>query len=121
MRSPNTLVYIVSLLISIIALDAFAIDFLKPKKELIIISASWCGPCQIVKKELENKNSLLREATKNYKIRKYDFDIDKEVIKQYNVNRIPTFIIVHKEKEQSRMIGINNGVSDLIAFLLDNE
>jgi thiol-disulfide isomerase/thioredoxin len=121
MRSPNTLVYIISLLISIIALDGFAIDFLKPRKELIIVSASWCGPCQVVKKELENKNSLLREAAKHYNIKKYDFDVDKQVVKKYNVNKIPTFIIVNKDKEQARMVGIKQGIGDLVVFLLENE
>jgi len=104
------------------ALDAFSIDFLQRKKELLIFSASWCSPCQVLHKELNNKNSLLNNAIKKYKVKKYDFDIDKNAVKQYNITSIPTFVILSNNKsEESRMIGLRGGINDLIVYVLNNE
>lgn len=129
MRSTNKLVYVCSFLISCIALNGFAIDFLSSKKtsdfssnqkELIIFSATWCPPCKKVKKELANSNSELSKVVSNFETTKYDYDLDRNEFNRYNVSRVPTFVVTDKDG-QRRMVGIGRGIKDLIKFLKQNE
>ena len=129
MRSTNKLVYMCSFLISCIALNGFAIDFLSSKKtvdfrssqkELIIFSATWCPPCKVVKKELADSNSELSKVVSTFDTTKYDYDLDRNEFNRYNVSRVPTFVVSDKNG-QRRMVGIGRGIKDLIKFLKQNE
>ena len=130
MRSPNKFVYVCSFLISCIALNGFAIDFLSSKttidskstdrKELLIFSATWCPPCKLVKAELSKSNSELSKVVSGFDVKKYDYDLDKREFNRYNVSRVPTFIVRNNE-DQNRMVGIGRGIRDLINFLKKHE
>ena len=129
MRSTNKLVYVCSFLISCMALNGFAIDFLSSEKianfssnqkELIIFSATWCPPCKAVKKELASSNSELSKVVSNFETKKYDYDLDRKEFNRYNVSRVPTFVVTDKDG-QRRMVGIGRGIKDLIKFLKQNE
>lgn len=70
---------------------------------LLIFSATWCGPCQQMAREVWPKVDL--SAFKVYHI---DIDDNQSVVKQYKVTRIPT-IIIGKEtngvfKEEKRKV-----------------
>ena len=97
--------------------EANRMDFLmsKPRPKLIIFSANWCLPCKVARKEML-ENVELRRIVDSYEVIKYDFDLDKDAKKQYNVNKVPTYIIESDNKEVRRQIGYR-GTKQLIEFL----
>lgn len=72
--------------------------------KIIKISSSWCPSCLIMNpryKELIEQN--------NFELEEYDYDIDEEIVKKYNVGEIlPVAIIVNDDKEITRIIGEKN-------------
>ncbi len=114
--------FTLSILISLLTIKGFSrepirIDFLtnKPRAKLIIFSADWCLPCKVARKEMI-QNVPLKRIVDSYEVVKYDFDVDTEARKKYNVNKVPTYIIESDGKEIRRQIGYR-GTKQLIEFL----
>ncbi len=119
--------FTLSILISLLALKGFAqadgffggdeLDFLMSKKpaKLIIFSADWCLPCKVARKEMQ-ENVELRRIVDSFEVIKYDFDIDNEAKKKYNINKVPTYIIESEGTEVRRQVGYR-GTKQLIEFL----
>lgn len=119
--------FTLSLIISLLTLKGFAqadgffggseMDFLMSKKpaKLIIFSADWCLPCKVARKEMQ-QNVELRRIVDSYEVIKYDFDVDNEAKKQYNINKVPTYIIEIDGEEIRRQVGYG-GTKKLIDFL----
>lgn len=79
--------------------------------KIIKIGAMWCPACLIM-------NKRLKEIENNYSINiiNYDYDLDEDIVNQYNVGEVlPELIFVdEKEEEIKRLIGeqtIDNIVS----------
>ncbi len=73
--------------------------------KLIRISAIWCSSCIITYKDW-NK---LKENFKEYEYIEYDYDMDQEIVKKYNIgNTIPVIIAIKNEEEIGRIIGEKN-------------
>lgn len=74
------------------------------KNYVVMISASWCGPCKKMYPEMKK----LRE--KGYII--YIFDTTKKEFEDYAalyaINAYPTFIVYDKGKEVRRSVGVTN-------------
>ena len=71
------------------------------KTEIIDFWATWCGPCKLM-------NPILDEVEKEYSdltITRIDIDIDKDMVEQYNIQSVPTYIILKDGKEVDRIIG----------------
>ena len=69
---------------------------------LIRISAIWCSSCIITYKDW-NK---LKENYKEYEYTEYDYDMDTEIIKKYNIeNIIPVIIAIKNGQEIGRITG----------------
>lgn len=62
---------------------------------LIIVSADWCNPCKKLKKEISENLELLQDVI----ILNIDFDTNTEIIKKYQINKIPTIISNNKKYE----------------------
>ena len=119
--------FTLSLIISLLTLKGFAqadgffggseMDFLMSKKpaKLIIFSADWCLPCKVARKEMQ-QNVELRRIVDSFEVIKYDFDIDNEAKKKYNINKVPTYIIEIDGEEIRRQVGYG-GTKKLIDFL----
>ena len=92
-------------------------DFLMSKKpaKLIIFSADWCGPCQAAKKAMK-ENVALKRIIDSYEVIQYNFDVAIPMKKKYNVDRVPTFIVVSDGEEIRRQVGFNS-VDKLKSFL----
>lgn len=111
--------FTLSILISLLALKGFSqadgffggseMDFLMSKKpaKLLIFSADWCGPCKAAEKAMKEDVSLKR-VVESYEIIKYDFDVAIPMRRKYNVNKVPTFIIVSEGEEVRRQTGFNS-------------
>ena len=71
-------------------------------KELLVISAVWCPSCLILNKSLKK----LRKEYPNLEINKLDYDLDEDIIKEYNIgNKLPVMIIKEDNIEKKRLIG----------------
>lgn len=70
-----------------------------PRGEVIDFSATWCGPCQAVApivKKLEREGQSIRTV---------DIDQDQALTQKYNVNAMPTFVLVVDGREVERHVG----------------
>lgn len=92
----------------------FAVDHNKDKT-LVIFSANWCKYCQVAKEDMKN-HPKLSMAIKNYTIVDVDFDVDKDIVRGYNIKSIPTFVVFEGGKEKSRLQGYK-GPNSLLLLL----
>lgn len=114
MKNSLTSVLLISLLIS--AVTVFAVDRTRTKeKTLIIFSADWCKYCQIAKQDMNNHHKL-SEVIKNYDIVNLDFDVDKDIVRGYNIKSIPAFVVFEGGKEKGRLQGYK-GPNSLLLLL----
>ena len=69
--------------------------------KIIKVSSAWCPSCLIMQpryKELIEQN--------NFELEEYDYDLDEEIVKKYNIGEIlPVEIILKNDKEIKRIIG----------------
>jgi len=71
--------------------------------------ATWCGPCKIMLRNLEQVNeSLLKESTSKpkYNIYKYDIDSDRDFVMELGIRSVPTIKIFQEGKEVFSKPGI---------------
>lgn len=67
--------------------------------KLIRISSMWCTSCIVTKKDWD-------EIKEKYDYEEYDYDMDEELIKKYNVgNILPVIIVLDNDTEINRIIG----------------
>ncbi len=68
---------------------------------IIRISAMWCSSCIIMKSRF---NDVIKEY--NLEVQDYDYDLDEEKIKEYNIGEIlPVYIKIEDNKEVKRLVG----------------
>ena len=80
-------------------------------KVVIQFSASWCGPCKVLTRTIDENASAL-----NIDFYKVDLDENRELSKQYKVIAVPTLILFDEGKEVKRMSG-NKSLSQLKDFV----
>lgn len=69
--------------------------------ELLIFTASWCAPCQTLKKDVAANPELLAGYAWGY----VDFDAEKETARGYGITTVPTFLILEHNKVVRRLVG----------------
>lgn len=71
--------------------------------EMIVVFAHWCPTCNMML-------PIVEEIESDYvdKLRMTWIDVDKspEVIEQYEIQIVPTFILMREQKEVARMAGM---------------
>ena len=78
--------------------------------KLIKISAMWCPACLIMRPILNNLDIDIEQV-------EYDYDLDEDVVNQYNVGEIlPVFILVDNDKEIARLVG-EHSKDEVLDFL----
>lgn len=77
------------------------------KRVILFASATWCGPCKQLVKEVFPLKEVSDYINANYLMKKYELDIaDPDNINSYNIKSYPTFIFVDYDgKEMNRMVG----------------
>jgi thioredoxin 1 len=68
-------------------------------KHVFYFTADWCGPCKKVR-------PIVEELTKDgYSFQIIDVDIEKELVKKFDISSVPTFILFKNEKSVKRISG----------------
>jgi thioredoxin 1 len=68
-------------------------------KHVFYFTADWCGPCKKVR-------PIVEELTKDgYSFQIIDVDIEKELVKKFEITSVPTFILFKNEKSIKRISG----------------
>ena len=68
-------------------------------KNVFYFTADWCGPCKKVRPVVED---MIREG---FHIQIIDVDIEKELVKNFEITSVPTFILFENEKQLNRVSG----------------
>ena len=79
-------------------------------KHVFYFTADWCGPCKKVR-------PIVEELTKDgYSFQIIDVDIEKELVKKFEISSVSTFILFKNEKSIKRTSGVQtkNQLEDFI-------
>jgi thioredoxin 1 len=79
-------------------------------KHVFYFTADWCGPCKKVRPIVEE---LIKDG---YSFQVIDVDIEKELVKKFEISSVPTFILFKNEKSIKRISGAQtkNQLEDFI-------
>ena len=84
------------------------------KKVCLLFSATWCGPCKVFKKKLEEKNELFKDLKIGYcDIDNNEFD---KLCELFSIKSIPTTVFVELDNTVVKEIGRVTGF-DWIKFI----
>ncbi|CAL0334578.1 unnamed protein product [Lupinus luteus] len=76
---------------------------LKDSSRLVVIdfSASWCGPCKFIEPAIH----AMADKFTDVEFIKIDVDELSDVAREFQVQAMPTFVLVKKGKETDRVVG----------------
>src|SRR5438552_16978861 len=81
----------------------FEQDVLKSETPVLVdFWATWCGPCRMVARVLEE---IANEQGEKIKIAKLDVDANQITAGRYGVRAIPTMILFKNGREAQRLVG----------------
>ncbi len=82
--------------------SSFDKEVVKSAKPVVLdASASWCGPCQVMKPIFEQ----LSEEMKDAKFCSFDVDENPKISQQFGIRSIPTFLVLSKGKVLGAFMG----------------
>ena len=73
----------------------------KKMKKVIRFTASWCQPCKMLAKTLEDVQT-------NLPIEVVDIDKDSDVAIEYGIRGVPTLVMVEDGSVLKRLVGMQN-------------
>jgi hypothetical protein len=76
--------------------------------KLILASASWCGPCKIIKSKLQSENLIEKVEIK-------DPDTDYAFFKTNNIKSVPRLLVMDGET----VVEVIQGADDIIQRIRD--
>ncbi|HKK19776.1 MAG TPA: thioredoxin family protein, partial [Opitutales bacterium] len=78
----------------------------QPRLKLLYFTASWCGPCQLMKQKTW-PTPIVQEALEPFDFQMIDVDAQKEVARSWSVRSMPTYLVVdpNRQIELARMSG----------------
>ncbi len=69
----------------------------------VLVSATWCGPCKMLKSQLEQRNLTDKVEIK-------DVDVDHAFAKQHQIRSVPT-LVVFQGDTALKYTGVNDIMS----------
>jgi len=79
-------------------------EFVKGTSVAVVdFSATWCGPCQMLKPTIE---ALAAENAGKVNIGKVDVDNDNELAARFGVNSVPTLIFFKDGEQKDSILGV---------------
>ena len=76
-----------------------------PLLVLLDLWAAWCGPCRIIAPTVEQ---LAKEFSGKVRVGKLDVDANQMTAARFNVQSIPTLLILKNGREIDRIIGVQS-------------
>lgn len=85
----------------------YEIEKAKKLQKLIVVdfSAQWCGPCRMISPHYDEISTLKKYSQVSFL--KVDVDEVREIVSQYHVRSMPTFLFLGKDGEITRFSGAN--------------
>ncbi|GMH19305.1 hypothetical protein Nepgr_021146 [Nepenthes gracilis] len=76
---------------------------IKDSNQLMVIdfAASWCGPCKLMEPAIQSMASKFSDV----EFAKIDVDELPDVAREFEVQAMPTFVLVKRGKEVDRVLG----------------
>lgn len=81
---------------------------------LVDFSAAWCGPCKMIKPELEKAAEKLKGKVL---VALLDIDESQKIAAEFQVTSVPTLVLIKDGKEVNRMLGLKDADA-LVEFAL---
>ena len=80
---------------------------------LVDFTAAWCGPCKMIKPELE---IVAKELEGKTAIGALDIDESQKTAAEFTVTSVPTLVLFKDGKEVNRLVGLRDaeGIVDFI-------
>ena len=72
------------------------------KQVFAYFTATWCGPCQEMKRTTWSDNDVRRAMEKRYIPVKIDIDEHAEVARNFGIEAVPTFIVLSDSGKEGR-------------------
>lgn len=69
-------------------------------KQILYFTATWCGPCKVLKPKIQAMQSQLP-------ITILDVDTNAEAVGKYSIRNVPTIIVTNGGNEIGRLVGNN--------------
>ncbi len=80
-------------------------------KKIVRFTASWCGPCKMLAKTLD-------EIDLKLPVEVVDIDIHPEIAAEFGIRSVPTMVIVEDNIPSKRIVG-NKTKQEIEAFIND--
>ena len=84
--------------------DAVKVSASLKQDMILIFTASWCGPCKNLKRDLTKYSEYFQNTT----ICIIDIDKDRKLAGKYGVNKVPYSIFFSKGKRTKGVVGYSN-------------
>jgi thioredoxin 1 len=70
-------------------------------KKVLRFTASWCGPCKMLARNLEDINT-------NVPVEVIDIDVFQDTAVEYGIRGVPTLVMVEDNIEVKRLVGMQS-------------
>lgn len=88
------------------------IDEVIKNKGVLQFSASWCMPCKVLSRTIDDNQDKLQQVQRLY----IDLDANQELATEYNVRSVPTLILFENGQESKRTVG-SKSIEQLLEFI----
>jgi thioredoxin 1 len=83
------------------------------KRTIIMVGASWCGPCKLKKPTFLH----LKEKHPEYYMEFIDGDEEPDFKQHHNITGYPTFLIFVNGEEKSRVLGAKQTMAEMESWI----
>ena len=80
-------------------------------KRVIRFTASWCGPCKMLAKNLESVNT-------DIPIEVIDIDEQPDLATEFGIRSVPTLVMMEDNVATKRLVGVKT-IQEIEAFIHD--